>query len=186
MKKQLDKLIHKAMWISIIAFVVRAVISWQEIIHTGIRVYEIFGFIGEAVAFSAVVMLCYEKWIWRIDPSVSIPYIAGEYEGLIKTTYDQKCIGAFLKITQTLLSVEVTLRTDESISHSLYGAVEEINGTNQLIYTYLNEPKAIVKGKSPIHYGTATFLIDNGMKLIGKYYTDRKTTGDLEFEKKHN
>ena len=182
MKKQIDGLIHRTMWISIALFVLRALISWESV-RAETDIYALFGFAGEAIGVAAIIMVCYEKWIWRVDPLVKIPYIAGKYKGSIKSTYNQEIKEASLIIKQSLLSVEVTLNTDESESRSISGSVEEVLGKPELIYTYLNEPTVKAKDKSSIHHGTATFIISDKRHLIGQYYTDRNTAGDMDFIK---
>lgn len=182
MKKQLDSLIKKAMWIAIILFVIRCFLSVGEI-KQGASAYTIFGYAGEAIGIAALIMIAYEKWLWRFDPCVKIPYIAGEYQGTLKSGYDGKERSASLTIKQSLLSVEVLIKTAESASRSVTGYIEEILNQPELIYSYLNEPKANVRDRSAIHYGTATFLLDQSGSLNGKYYTDRNTTGDMEFNK---
>lgn len=98
------------------------------------------------------------------------------------STYDGKKRTVNLEIHQTLLSVEVLMKTDESISRSVSGAVAEVLGKPELIYTYLNEPQAGVRDRSSIHFGTATFIIDDNSQLTGTYYTDRNTNGDVVSE----
>lgn len=45
----------------------------------------------------------------------------------------------------------------------------------------LNTPKAEVRHRSEIHYGTAMLYVDNPKVLKGQYFTDRKSTGDMVF-----
>ena len=180
MKKQFDGLLRKAMWVAIILFAIRTAVSWGEVI-TGVSAYTIFGYAGEAIGVAAIIIVCYEKWLWRYDPFVKTPYIAGCYTGTLKSSYDHTQRTATLLIKQTFLTVDVTLRTEEGGSRTVSGSVEEILGTPELIYTYLNEPKAEVRDRSAIHYGTATFILDEKKHLIGRYYTDRNTSGDMDF-----
>lgn len=182
MKKQFNGLLRKAMWVAIVLFVVRAALSWGEL-KANSNIYSIFGYAGEAIGVAAIVIVCYEKWLWRFDPLIRIPYIAGKYEGTLKSSYDQELRSATIQIKQTFLSVDVTLKTEESESRSVSGSIEEILGSAELIYTYLNEPKAQVRDRSAIHYGTATFVLSEKNHLTGRYYTDRNTSGDMDFIK---
>ena len=183
MKKRIKRLLRLAMWLTIVIFAIRAAISWKEI-QSGVNAYIVFGYAGEAIGISAIIMVCYERWLWRYDPFLKVPYIAGKYNGVIKSNYDKGDRKAQIQIKQSLLTVEVTLKTKESGSKSISGSVEEILGEPELIYTYLNESKARIRERSSIHYGTATFTIENKKQLTGKYFTDRETTGDLYFVKK--
>lgn len=182
MKKQINSLITKGMWCAIILFVIRCLISFEEIKH-GISAYLIWGFAGEAIGASALVMVVYEKWLWKFDPFVKTPKICGSYSGTIDSSFDSQQRKAFLTIKQTLLSVDIKLKTDESTSRAVSASIEEVFGENELVYTYLNEPKSKVRDRSEIHFGTATFVLDGSDHLVGKYYTDRKTVGDLDFHK---
>lgn len=185
MKDKFDSLLKKSMWLALLAFVVRCFISWSEI-KQGIFVYDLIGFAGEAIGISAIIVVVYEKYLWKIDPFEKTPRIFGMYSGTLKSNYDGKERKATLKIKQTLLTVEVMLKTEESTSRSILGTTKIIFGENELIYTYLNEPKVSVRNRSEIHYGTATFILDEKDILIGRYYTDRNTIGDMEFKKQNN
>ena len=68
----------------------------------------------------------------------------------------------------------------ESRSNSLSASVTGINGENSLIYNYLNTPQSKYRDRSEVHYGTAVLTIIDGTMLKGRYYTDRKTNGDIE------
>ncbi len=180
MKKQINSLLNKGMWCAIVLFAIRCFLAFEEI-RNGISVYSIWGFAGEAIGVSALIMVAYEKWLWKFDPFVKIPKISGNYSGILASSYDLQRRKASLSIKQSLLSVDVTLKTDESTSRSICGLIEEVFGEKELIYTYLNEPKSKVRDRSEIHFGTAAFILDGSDLLTGKYFTDRKTIGDMEF-----
>ena len=97
------------------------------------------------------------------------------------STYDWIEREATLEIKQTLLSVNVVFITGESRSKSILSSIEKIEDEWQLTYCYLNVPKAKVRDRSAIHYGTALLCIENPEEIHGQYYTDRKTTGDMTF-----
>lgn len=182
MKKQMNSLLNKGMWCAIVLFIIRCLLSLEEV-RNGVSAYSLCGFAGEAIGASALIMVAYEKWLWKIDPLVKIPKIGGNYSGVISSSFDSKQRKATLTIKQTLLSVDVVLKTEESASRCVSGTIEEVLGEKELIYTYLNEPKSKVRNRSEIHFGTATLVLDAADRLVGKYYTDRKTTGDMEFVK---
>ncbi|MGT2797676.1 Cap15 family cyclic dinucleotide receptor domain-containing protein [Streptococcus intermedius] len=81
---------------------------------------------------------------------------------------------------QSFFTVKVKLKTSESSSNSITASIVNDNGTQKLIYTYLNNPRAELQ--SPIHYGTVIIDIDNPNRLEGNYYTGRKTRGSMRFE----
>ena len=70
---------------------------------------------------------------------------------------------------------------NESTSNSVTAGIEKVNNEQQLIYTYLNTPKAELQDRSAIHYGTAMLCVDDSKKLTGNYYTSRSTRGSMMF-----
>lgn len=62
---------------------------------------------------------------------------------------------------------------------SICASFEQIHGEKKLVYTYFNMPIIKHRAKSPIHIGTTIVSVENVNKLVGEYYTDRTTKGDL-------
>jgi hypothetical protein len=54
----------------------------------------------------------------------------------------------------------------------------------KLSYSYTSNPKQVVIERSPQHFGTALFEIDEKpkLRLIGEYWTGRKTTGSMKLD----
>ena len=180
MKEQQKKLIDIAVWGAIIFFVLRCIISWKNII-AAFSLYDLFGYASEAIGIAVIFTVLYEKFIWRFNPFDSTPKLAARYSGTLKSNYDNIERDAVLIIKQTLLSVHVTMYTDESKSKSLSASIDEVLGEMQLTYCYLNTPKSEYRTRSEIHYGTATLSVSDSREIEGQYYTDRKTTGDMHF-----
>lgn len=179
MSEQFIRFSKMTVWATLISFATRCFLSWPELTEA-MSLYSLYGYAGEAVAFSAAVMAIYEKWLWRIIP-FGIPVLDLHYSGTLKSSYDRVERQASLEVRQTFLSVQVTMITDESKSRSISASIGNIWGEKKLIYCYLNEPRTEYRDKSEIHYGTAVLCVDNPLKLSGKYYTDRHTRGDMEF-----
>ena len=76
------------------------------------------------------------------------------------------------------------MRTSEMTSRSIVSdfVLDKDNQINRLIYFYDSNPKQTVKERSPQHYGTMAFdLIEKpGRRIVGEYWTGRKTTGQIE------
>ena len=53
-----------------------------------------------------------------------------------------------------------------------------------LSFGYINNPKAIYKDRSPIHYGMCILEIKDKEHLEGQYFTDRCTRGDIILQSK--
>lgn len=77
------------------------------------------------------------------------------------------------------------MQTGEMKSYSFSGEfrLADEDQVRQLVYSYASDPKPTVQGRSARHYGTAVLDILDGKpaKLKGVYWSDRKTTGELEF-----
>ena len=140
-----------------------------------------YGYTGEAISIAALLMFAYEKILWKYNPLEKTPVSKKRYKGSLLSTYDGIEREATLEIKQTLLSINVVFTTGESRSKSISSSIEKIQDEWQLTYCYLNVPKAKVRDRSAIHYGTALLCIENTEDIQGQYFTDRKTTGDMTF-----
>ena len=114
MRKSINSLIKMAMWVAVITFGIRCLISYNQI-QSGTSLYSVYGFAGEAIGISALIVTLYEKLLWKYSPFSKIPNISGEYIGTIKSDYDDKIRNVNFTIKQTRLSVEIYVKTDESI-----------------------------------------------------------------------
>lgn len=157
---------------------------WIDSFGVGIdddnEVFHSQGYAGEAVGLATVIMAAYERWLWRINPFETTPALKKIYTGKIVSSYDNIERPIELYIKQSLLPVQITMVSAESRSNSLSASVTGINGENSLIYHYLNTPQSKYRDRSEVHYGTAVLTIIDGTMLKGRYYTDRKTNGDIE------
>ena len=92
-------------------------------------------------------------------------------------------IDTFAVVRQTAFTIHIRLYTVESESVSLASSfVKSDDGRQDLMFTYLNEPKQSKRSQSPIHYGGIRLKISHDHhQLTGIYWTDRKTVGDVEF-----
>ena len=179
MSEAVVKFLKRISWVLLISFIVRCAISWSEI-KTGFSLYTIFGYAGEAIAFSSIFAALYEKIIWKYDPLLKWPVLYKEYKGTIKSNYDGTSRDISVRVKQSLFSVYVFLKTDESNSNAITADIVNRDGEYVLCYSYLNHPKAEVRERSEIHYGTSILRIEEKAKqLEGTYFTDRNTTGDI-------
>lgn len=180
MDKKYGKLIKIAMWIAVVMFVVRCVVSWDSI-TAGVTAYELFGYAGEAIGLAVILAALYERKLWRYNPWETTPKLHAKYTGTFVSTYDNIVRDGTLEITQTLSTVSVIFSTEESRSRSISASIDEIAGDRQLTYCFMNIPESKYRDRSEIHFGTAmlTILANGGLK--GQYYTERKTLGDMDF-----
>jgi len=129
-------------------------------------------------------------WKWRIFQRWLVPFpcLSGEWNGEIISTFhsDKRTIPVEVTIKHYFFNIQVQATTCESTSISICGSfdIDEHRGLKQLIYSYQNAPKATVRDRSEIHYGTVRFEISSDAKTLeGEYWTSRKTTGDIKLAK---
>ena len=181
MKSTHSILFKICMWTDITLFVIRCLFSFSSLIED-FSLYIVFGYAGEATGVAAIFIFVYEKWLWRWLSFGIVPVLKTHYEGIMKSSYDNKIREVSLSIKQTFLGITITLKTEESKSTSVSASFENINGEKRLVYTYFNTPHSEHRERSPLHIGTAMLSVEDVNELTGEYFTDRKTTGDLIFK----
>lgn len=135
------------------------------------------------------------RWLWRRFPLIqrkTFPDLNGVWQGtLISTWIDPQTgqpkspIPTTIMVRQSLLSISVSLRTGESTSYSTRVLLEAFRETERfrIWYSYNNDPQAQFQHRSSPHEGVAFLELDAGNdmnRLTGRYYTMRKTTGDID------
>lgn len=180
---QFKSLLKRMMYMAIILFVIRCFLSWSKLSKCP-DIYSIYGYVGEAITVATALSFLYERLLWKYDPTMKIPVLKKDYEGILVSSYDNKERKADLHINQTLLSMTIIMSTEESKSKSISYSIDNSLGEYQLTYCYINKPDAEVRDRSEIHYGTAILCINDPTIIKGQYFTDRKTIGDIKFKPK--
>lgn len=135
------------------------------------------------------------RWVWSCVPILdrkAFPDLNGKWTGVLKSTWmnpetklELGPIPTQITIRQRLFQTSVNLRTGESESLSTRCILERLPeiGRYRIWYSYNNDPIAQVRHRSSPHEGVAFLEIDpqaDANRLSGRYYTARKTTGDIE------
>lgn len=136
----------------------------------------------------------FDRWLWKIPLLypwfVPNPNLNGTFKGMLESSWvdpttgtTKPLIDTFAVVRQTAFTIHIRLYTVESESVSLASSfVKSDDGRQDLMFTYLNEPKQSKRSQSPIHYGGIRLKISHDHhQLTGIYWTDRKTVGDVEF-----
>jgi hypothetical protein len=160
---------------------------------------SIFSAATGAVGYTSLLAIFFAKWAWKwkilssLGRIHKVPVLEGIWEGTFesvgneKTPDDRKNGKVIVEISQpSISSVKVVLQTDETESRSLGEQIIHSNdGTTQLLYTYLSEPKTTVRARSAISYGSAKLRYYNkeNCRLEGSYWTDQQTIGNLNLTK---
>ncbi|MEQ8819806.1 MAG: hypothetical protein RLY93_06145 [Sumerlaeia bacterium] len=131
-------------------------------------------------------------WKWKIFSGWLVPFpcLDGTWHGTIQTTWQDPRTGkspgpipVILTIKQSFHRISLVMRTKEMTSRS-YLADFWLDGDEQvstLGYVYTSEPSLKVADRSQPHHGTMVFEIlgNTANELKGKYWTTRKTTGEV-------
>jgi len=158
---------------------------------------DFFKILPNVVSIDLFVAAIFLKWGWKLpifqDWLVPFPNISGTWKGHIVSDWVNPETGqriapmsAMLTVKQSFFHLHCVLRTDEMTSHS-YAEGFIIDPDRQLkilAYTYTSKPRIIVSDRSRPHDGTALLEIIQKPepKLTGRYWTERKTTGEMNFK----
>jgi SMODS-associating 2TM, beta-strand rich effector domain len=138
------------------------------------------------------------RWIWRkchLLNRLIFPDLNGTWTGTLVSTWidpttgqPKPAIPTTIIIRQTLLKTTVSLSTTESTSHSTRAFLEPHRDIAhfKIWYSYNNDPMAQHRHRSSPHEGVAFLALDldsDPTRLTGRYYTARKTTGDIDVRK---
>lgn len=190
MNDSVKKFMNISIWLTAIFLLIRCFISWSDIKsawetgNTATLCYNFYGYIGEAIGATAIIMLIFDKYAWKwklVRWMHDTPILAKKYTGTFISNYDNVERSGEIIINQTFLNVSVQLVTNESKSRSLTASLNNVQGVLYLIYTYQNDPRAEIQNRSPIHYGTAMLDVSNPAILEGNYFTGRNSRGSMKF-----
>lgn len=151
-------------------------------------------FVSIAAFVLVLLNTIWERWVWRVPVLQRFervpPDIRGTWRGKVRTEWIDPATKqtappkpAYLVVRQTFREVSVTLLTDENRSSTTLAQLTRVNGTSQLDYMYLSRPDSSVAHRSPMHHGSTSLVVSGapGRRLKGRYWTDRNTRGELDF-----
>ncbi len=179
-----------------LAFVVYAIIFSLTQNFESIDFQKALTHISTTISINIIIWMIFIGWAWKwkifYPWLVPFPDLSGEWEGYIKSNWKGKelePIPTEVSISQNFFNIQVKIKTKESRSYSIGASfdIDNERGFQQLFYSYLNTPKASVRERSEIHYGS-TILNFEGFKVTkmdGEYWTDRETTGEVTLTKKN-
>jgi len=150
------------------------------------------------VVFAKVAEIAWRP-LWRRIPLLQrkiFPDLNGNWKGTLTSTCVDPTTGSpeppiptEIIIRQGLFTTSVSLSTQESASHSTRSFLEPFRDTGRfrIWYSYNNDPQAQIRHRSSPHEGISflecEFDVDHD-RLTGRYYTDRRTTGDIDVRRK--
>jgi hypothetical protein len=146
---------------------------------------------------SGIVGIATAVWrrLWARFPIIRrklFPDLTGTWAGELVSTWKTPVteqglapIPVSIWIRQGIFSTSIKLRTGESTSYSTRCLLEADHeaGRFRFWYSYDNNPRAQYRHRSARHEGVAWLELDidtDPERLVGCYYTDRKTSGDID------
>jgi len=148
-----------------------------------------------AIGIAYFVLLAFDLWLWRIPFIARLlhqPVLRGTWKGRLVSNWTDPATGtkrppieAFLVVQQTYSSISLRIMTEESSSRSLVASLDTPrDDVSRVSSTYQNIPRLLVQDRSRIHHGTVLLEVQGtpANRLVGSYWTDRDTKGELEFD----
>lgn len=154
-----------------------------------ITLEKMFDIVPTILTIVLVIDGIYVKHLWKYDRFLDIPNLNGKYSCEIKSSFDgfYDTKNAYIEISQTLISMNIKITTNEIVSHSISSKVVKENDTHILYYNYLTNPQTQYLSENPIQYGSCRLEVSlQKNKLIemkGTYWTTSKTIGEIALKK---
>jgi hypothetical protein len=180
-----------------IVVIVSAVFVVGSWITTGAPDTSLLSFFSVAVLACTILLVLWDGWAWKWKVSQTIPGVSrdlsGTWQAWLESFWIDPTTGTspapktvYIVIRQTSSTATVTLISDESKSKSSLARVVKEDGSWLLHYVYTNEPRLAVRGRSPIHHGSAVLAVigSPAKRLEGGYWTDRDSKGQLKLMKR--
>jgi hypothetical protein len=153
--------------------------------------------IGPAVATAGAGLWLFDRYAWRwwgVHPLHARPILHGTWQGELVSDWVNETgerippdPNVFLVVRQRFWHVSVRLLTKESASVSTLADFKtDGDGVHQLVYVYGNTPRPEVRDRSKLHCGAVVLTAprDAGHGIEGYYFTDRKTVGEMRFDRR--
>lgn len=161
-----------------------------------LTIKDYFSPVLKVISIISILILFFSKYLWKCqffyDWLVPFPNLNGTFKGEIISTWINPKTGkrpdpipCTLTINQSFLQITCIMRTGEMTSYSFNEdfILDKNKQLKQLCYSYDSTPKSEVRERSPKHSGTIKFSIhENPLELVGEYWTERKTTGDIKLK----
>jgi hypothetical protein len=166
-------------------------------VPNNLKFISLFAFVI-GVVFAGVAEITWRP-LWRrfsLLQRKTFPDLNGSWKGTLTSTWVDPATGSpkppiptEIIIRQGLFTTSVLLKTQESASHSTRSFLEPFRDTGRfrIWYSYNNDPQAQFLHRSSPHEGVAFLECEfdaDPDRLTGRYYTARRTTGDIDVRRK--
>jgi len=155
---------------------------------------DFFGLIPKVVSIDLLMIALFVKWGWKLKIFrgwlVPFPNLRGSWAGEIYSSWVNPETGekvapipVILSINQSFFHISCKMMTGEMDSISITEGfnIEADRQIKQLAYIYTSKPRISVNERSLPQDGSIVFdIIEKPKeKLKGRYWTERKTTGEI-------
>lgn len=158
---------------------------------------DFFSLVPKVVSADLLLIAIFVKWGWKFKIFrgwlVPFPDLNGTWVGYIYSNWVDDATGnkiapipAMLTVKQTFFTTSYVVRTSEMQSDSYVEGflIDEQRQQKELTYSYTSKPRVSLAHRSNPHDGACVLsIIENPKrKLKGRYWTERKTTGEMIFD----
>ena len=173
------------------------IIGWVLAIIKDLNLSKLVEFatlIPNIVTIELILFYIFVSWGWRWKKFrgwlVLCPDLNGTWVGDIQSDWvnpeakeKMGLIPAMLTIKQDLLNISCMMHTGEMKSQSFSESfqLDKSRQVQTLCYLYSSKPGSMIRERSAQHDGAVMLdiITESGLKLIGQYWTARKTVGEI-------
>ncbi|GHV85653.1 hypothetical protein AGMMS50230_12610 [Spirochaetia bacterium] len=185
-----SKFLYIFIGLTAIAWIVLSFIKDKKLSN----IVDFLELIPDVVTIDSIAIFIFTKWLWkyRIFKKWLVPFpnLNGTWTGNIysdwinpETNQSTPPIPVMLTIKQTFFNISCLMQTTEMKSYSnIEGfSIDEDRQVKQITYSYTSRPRIVLNQRSLPHDGTIVFdiLEKPDRKLKGRYWTERKTKGEI-------
>jgi SMODS-associating 2TM, beta-strand rich effector domain len=186
----------RAVLIRVVAAVVLAVFVAGAWLTNGRLDLGWVRFFSTAVLAATLLLGAWDLWLWRLPAVQRIPGVPrrlrGTWQGTLTSFWPDPAAGGahpppktvYLVVHQTATLISVKLLTDQARSSSVLGDLSVVDSTPVLTYVYRAQPDLRHAKRNPMHHGSTVLTVSGRppSRLKGRYWTDRDSKGELDFE----
>ena len=171
-------------------------LAWQAGVNLSVA-KEFFALLPKVVSVDLVLIVVFARWGWKLRCFrgwlVPFPNLHGSWLGLIYSDWVSQETGertqpipVMLTVNQSFWHIHCLMQTGEMKSYSTAEGfnIDQEKQLRQLAYIYTSKPRICLNKRSFPHDGAIVFEIVEkpNLKLTGRYWTERKTTGEIRLE----
>lgn len=158
------------------------------------KLWDLAKILPQVATIDLMLFAAFTKWGWKFKIFqgwlVPFPDLNGTWQGSIQTTWTNPETGerpgpipTILSIKQSFGKISCVMRTGEMTSYGYAEGfkLDKDQQIRQLAYSYTSKPIPTATERSRPHEGTMVFDVIGKpvSKMKGPYWTDRKTTGEI-------